>query len=230
MNKSPYLNIFTDKICNHIIPETEISYQFPYPLDAFQLEGIYRIHINENVLITAHTGSGKTVLAIYAIAHNIKKNKKVIYTSPTKSLSNQKYAEFINIFGKNNNVGILTGDIKMNPDAQCIIMTTEILRNILFKHNSNIENTLVNINDVGAVIFDEVHYINDPDRGKVWEESIILLPRDITLVMLSATIDKPEIFATWVGNIKKKKYKFNTYITSCCSIKILFLEILSNRK
>ena len=204
MNKSPYLNIFTDKICNHIIPETEISYQFPYPLDAFQLEGIYRIHINENVLITAHTGSGKTVLAIYAIAHNIKKNKKVIYTSPTKSLSNQKYAEFINIFGKNNNVGILTGDIKMNPDAQCIIMTTEILRNILFKHNSNIENTLVNINDVGAVIFDEVHYINDPDRGKVWEESIILLPRDITLVMLSATIDKPEIFATWVGNIKKK--------------------------
>jgi superfamily II RNA helicase len=201
---SSYLNIFSNKECTNIIPENEISYNFAYKLDAFQLEGIYRIHINENVLITAHTGSGKTVLAIYAIAHCLKQNKKVIYTSPTKSLSNQKYAEFINIFGKNNNVGILTGDIKMNPDAQCIIMTTEILRNILFKYNSNIENTLVNINDVGAIIFDEVHYINDPDRGKVWEESIILTPKNITLVMLSATIDKPEIFASWVGNIKEK--------------------------
>ena len=194
---SSYLNIFNDKTCSNIIPQDELAYEFPYKLDAFQQEGIYRIYKNENVLITAHTGSGKTVLAIYAIAHCLKHNKKVIYTSPTKSLSNQKYAEFIEKF---DSVGIMTGDIKMNPDAQCVIMTTEILRNILYKQSSN----LIDIKDVGAVIFDEVHYINDSDRGKVWEECIVLLPKEITLVMLSATIDKPEIFAGWIGNIKEK--------------------------
>ena len=226
---SPYLSIFGEnQICENQIPEEDIAYKFPYTLDAFQQEGIYRIYKNENILITAHTGSGKTVLAIYAIAHCLKMNKKVIYTSPTKSLSNQKYAEFIEKF---DSVGIMTGDIKMNPDAQCIIMTTEILRNILYKETINKTNTHQNqesdgvfrklpqpsvsppeiinsspiqICDVGAVILDEVHYINDPDRGKVWEEVIILLPKEITLVMLSATIDKPEIFTSWIGNIKEK--------------------------
>ena len=203
---SPFLNIFTDKVCNNIIPEDEIAYQFLYELDAFQKEGIYRIHKNENILITAHTGSGKTVLAIYAIAHCLKKNKKVLYTSPTKSLSNQKYAEFIERFGNDGSIGIMTGDIKMNPDGQCIIMTTEILRNILYRNASGVIGSnigSIDINEVGAVIFDEVHYINDPDRGRVWEECIILLPREINLVMLSATIDKPEQFASWVGDIKE---------------------------
>ena len=197
---SPYLSIFTDKVCNNIIPEDDIAYKFPYTLDAFQQEGIYRIYKNENILITAHTGSGKTVLATYAIAHCLKKNKRVIYTSPTKSLSNQKYAEFSRD-QQNGTIGIMTGDIKMNPDAQCIIMTTEILRNILYKSS---DDSIIKIDDIGAVILDEVHYINDPDRGKVWEEVIILLPKEITLVMLSATIDKPEVFASWIGNIKEK--------------------------
>jgi superfamily II RNA helicase len=220
---SPYLSVFGEnQKCENQIPEEDIAYKFPYTLDAFQQEGIYRIYKNENILITAHTGSGKTVLAIYAIAHCLKINKKVIYTSPTKSLSNQKYAEFIEKF---DSVGIMTGDIKMNPDAQCIIMTTEILRNILYKETIRkteslqvdgyheklqesdgnvINSTPIQMCDVGAVILDEVHYINDPDRGKVWEEVIILLPKEITLVMLSATIDKPEIFTSWIGNIKEK--------------------------
>jgi superfamily II RNA helicase len=226
---SPYLSVFDKNNINNInnqnnniIPEEDNAYQFPYTLDSFQQEGIYRIYKNENILITAHTGSGKTVLAIYAIAHCLKHNKKVIYTSPTKSLSNQKYAEFIEQF---DSVGIMTGDIKMNPDAQCVIMTTEILRNILYRselaknsnekisensgeNNNNLPSIpselSIDMNDVGAVILDEVHYINDPDRGKVWEEVIVLLPREITLVMLSATIDKPEIFASWIGNIKEK--------------------------
>ena len=214
---SPYLNIFTDKVCKNIIPEEDLAYNFPYELDAFQKEGIYRIYKNENILVTAHTGSGKTVLALYAIAHCLKHNKKVLYTSPIKSLSNQKYAEFREKFG--DSIGIMTGDIKMNPDAQCVIMTTEILRNILYRIDDSAKSTseqvlqgitekqnssLINIKDVGAVIFDEVHYINDPDRGKIWEESIILLPKEITLVMLSATIDKAEQFASWIGNIKEK--------------------------
>ena len=217
---SPYLSIFKNNICENEIPHEDLAYDFPYTLDAFQKEGIYRIYKNENILITAHTGSGKTVLAIYAIAHCLKHNKKVIYTSPTKSLSNQKYAEFVEKFSNDPNlsgsVGIMTGDIKMNPDAQCIIMTTEILRNILYRENNKVQEletigskqlndySLINIYDVGAVIFDEVHYINDPDRGKVWEETIVLLPSEITLVMLSATIDKPELFASWIGEIKKK--------------------------
>lgn len=197
------VNIFTTEAPGEI-PEEDIAFKFPYELDNFQKEGIYRIYKKENVLITAHTGSGKTVLAIYAIAECIRNGKKVIYTSPTKSLSNQKFAEFREKF---DSVGILTGDIKMNPDAQCIIMTTEILRNMLYKNSSEIINTNsinLEISEIGAVIFDEVHYINDPDRGKVWEEVIVLLPREITLVMLSATIDRPESFASWVGNIKDK--------------------------
>ena len=199
-SSSSYLKVFNKLEKANEVPENEIAYKFPYELDNFQKQGIYGIHNNENVLITAHTGSGKTVLAIYAIANALKNNKKCIYTSPTKSLSNQKYSEFKEKF---ESVGIFTGDIKMNPDAQCIIMTTEILRNILYKEN-NTQLLNIDINEIGAVVFDEVHYINDPDRGKVWEESIVLLPPEITLVMLSATIDKPDEFASWIGDIKQK--------------------------
>ena len=204
-SSSSYLKVFNKLEKANTVPENEIAYKFPYELDNFQKQGIYGIHNNENVLITAHTGSGKTVLAIYAIANALKNNKKCIYTSPTKSLSNQKYSEFKEKF---ESVGIFTGDIKMNPDAQCIIMTTEILRNILYKENNTQQSTSkllnIDINEIGAVVFDEVHYINDPDRGKVWEESIVLLPPEITLVMLSATIDKPDEFASWIGDIKQK--------------------------
>ena len=112
-------------------------------------------------------------------------------------VSNQKLFELKKLFP---DVGILTGDIKFNPDAQCVIMTTEILRNILYQKESQ----YINISEVDKVIFDEIHYINDPDRGKVWEECLILLPKEIILIMLSATIDKAEEFVGWVGDIKEK--------------------------
>ena len=227
MELSPFLHIFNKNTDTNEINPEEMSYNFPFELDVFQKEGIYRIHNNENVLITAHTGSGKTVLAQYAIAHCQAIGKKVIYTSPIKSLSNQKYAEFREKF---ESVGIMTGDIKVNPEAQCVIMTTEILRNLLYKNSvtklskdilqeSSISNQLsqsivnsyaqfsaydIDVNEIGAVIFDEVHYFNDEDRGKVWEETIILLPPEIVLVMLSATIDKADVFASWIGDIKQK--------------------------
>ena len=172
-------------------------YEPGFPLDSFQRHAIERIQRDENVLVTAHTGSGKTVPAIYGIADSLAKNRKIIYTSPIKSLSNQKFYELSQKFP---DVGILTGDIKYNPDAQCVIMTTEILRNILYQKQS----THIDIEEVDKVIFDEVHYINDPDRGKVWEECFILMPSRITLIMLSATIDKAADFAAWIGNIKQK--------------------------
>jgi superfamily II RNA helicase len=171
--------------------------QFPFKLDKFQLDSIDSINGGNNVLACIGTGSGKTVIAKYAISYFLNQGKKVIYTSPIKSLSNQKYAEFKKDF-PDLNLGIMTGDIKFNPDADCVIMTTEILRNMLYKEDS------LNLN-LGCVIFDEVHYINNPERGKVWEESIILLPEDITMVMLSATIKNPEKFANWLNAIKKKK-------------------------
>jgi len=208
MELSPYLQIFDHNQIPSLLSDEERCYTFPYKLDNFQEAGIYGIQNNENVLITAHTGSGKTVLAIYGIAYAIKNNKKVIYTSPTKSLSNQKYDEFIKLFSGISTIGIMTGDIKVNPDAQIMIMTTEILRNLLYK-DKNLDgletNTFINMEDVAVVVFDEVHYINDPDRGRVWEEVIIMLNSEIILVMLSATIDKAEQFCSWIGNIKQKK-------------------------
>jgi superfamily II RNA helicase len=188
-----YLKILNKEYEGEFLSE---PYNFSFELDSFQKHAISSIKRNENVLVTAHTGSGKTVPAIYAIADSLEKNKKIIYTSPIKSLSNQKLFELKKKFP---DVGILTGDIKFNPDAQCVIMTTEILRNILYQQESQ----HVNINDVDKVIFDEVHYINDPDRGRVWEECIILMPKRITMIMLSATIDKADEFASWIGNIKQ---------------------------
>ncbi len=194
-----YFQLF-DKNNVHKISNEEKYHKFPYTLDDFQEEGMYRIHNNENVLITAHTGSGKTTFALYGISQSLARNQKVIYTSPIKSLSNQKYAEFKALYGADN-VGILTGDIKMNPEANCLIMTTEVLRNMLYKNDTD---TIKYIQSVGVVIFDEVHYINDKDRGKVWEEVLILLPKNVILIMLSATIEGAEEFATWIGKIKER--------------------------
>lgn len=183
------------------------AYEFSFELDKFQKDAIYAIENNRNVLVCVGTGSGKTAVAKYAIGLSLKKNKRVIYTSPIKSLSNQKFDEFKQIFP---DLGILTGDIRHKPYAQCVIMTTEILRNFLYKKGcaNKSEIDLINadelLKDVDCVIFDEVHYINDPNRGKVWEESIIMLDREINLVMLSATIKNPEKFAGWIGNIKQK--------------------------
>ena len=189
------------------LEEEEKSYQFPFKLDNFQEAGCYAIEKQENVLICAHTGSGKTVLAIYGIGWCLKNNKKAIYTSPTKSLSNQKYFEFVNDFSDQTSIGIMTGDIKINADAQIVVMTTEILRNLLYKDKNldGLNSTpLINFDDVGVIIMDEVHYINDPDRGKVWEEVLLMARKDTTLVMLSATLNKPEEFSSWIGNIKEK--------------------------
>ncbi len=188
-------------------PTSLPSNPYSFSLDPFQQYAIKAIANDENVLVCAKTGSGKTLVGEYQIYHSLSKGKRVFYTTPIKSLSNQKFYDLKHQF-KDASVGIMTGDIKFRPDAQIVIMTTEILRNLLYKKGTTTEHlgltASISIDGLDAVIFDECHYINDKDRGKIWEETMILLPREINLVMLSATLDHPEYFANWLGELKQK--------------------------
>ena len=179
-----------------------------YEPDRFQKFAIDAIEKGENVLVTARTGSGKTFVGEYQIAKSIQRGGRIFYTTPVKSLSNQKFHDLKKLFPEAS-VGIMTGDIKFRPDAQIIVMTTEILRNLLFKRGTATENvgtsSLISLDGLDAVIFDEVHYINDPDRGHVWEETLILLPPAVKLILLSATLSAPFAFAKWLGELKKVK-------------------------
>ena len=194
-------------ICDTVYPSDKNLEEFQnysFELDHFQKYALEHYNNNDHVLVTAHTGSGKTLPAEYAIQTAFKNGKKSIYTAPIKSLSNQKFNEFTEKYPEIS-FGILTGDIKFNPEADCLIMTTEILRNTLFqKQMKDVDvNQLLHFNmdienELECVIFDEVHYINDESRGKVWEESIMMMPKHVKLVMLSATINNIENFASWI--------------------------------
>ena len=179
---------------------------YPFPLDPFQQHAIKAISRRENILVTAKTGSGKTLVGEYQIAESLRRGGRVFYTTPIKSLSNQKFYDLKQMFP--DRVGIMTGDIKFKPDADIVIMTTEILRNLLFKRNTGTEHigitAALSTDRLDAVIFDECHYINDRDRGAVWEETLILLPPEVNLILLSATIDAPEMFGKWLGELKQK--------------------------
>ena len=162
--------------------------EYPFTLDPFQDTAISCIDRNESVLVAAHTSAGKTVVAEYAIAQTLRDKQRIIYTSPIKALSNQKYREFLKDFG---DVGLMTGDITINPDASCIVMTTEILRSMLYRGSEMMR-------EVKWVVFDEVHYMRDKERGVIWEETIILLPDNCRYVFLSATIPNAKEFAEWI--------------------------------
>ncbi|KAI9721090.1 MAG: hypothetical protein M1812_002571 [Candelaria pacifica] len=177
---------------NELVPN--MARRWPFELDTFQKEAVYHLENGDSVFVAAHTSAGKTVVAEYAIALAAKHMTKAVYTSPIKALSNQKFRDFRTEF---DDVGILTGDVQINPEASCLIMTTEILRSMLYR-GADI------IRDVEYVIFDEVHYVNDLERGVVWEEVIIMLPEHVTLILLSATVPNTYEFASWVGRTKKK--------------------------
>ena len=184
---------------------------FTFDLSEWQKKAIKAIETGNHCLVTAPTGSGKTVPAEYAIHYFTQQSKKIIYTSPIKALSNQKYYEFREKF-PNISFGILTGDIKDNPEADVLIMTTEILCNYLHNINNKSQQLPLDFNinmetELGCVIFDEVHYINDKDRGTVWEECFILMPQHIQLVMLSATISNSINFARWIEQLSTKENK-----------------------
>eukprot|EP00347_Sterkiella_histriomuscorum_P019452 403341578 len=176
-----------------MIPNPAIEYDFE--LDDFQKRALYRLEQNKCVFVAAHTSAGKTVVAEYAIALAFKHMTKTIYTSPIKALSNQKFRDFKEKF---TDVGIKTGDVTLNGSASCVVMTTEILQMMLYNESDFLK-------DVEWVIFDEVHYINDFERGTVWEEIIMKLPDHISFVMLSATVPNYKEFADWVGRTKKKE-------------------------
>ncbi len=187
-----------------VAPE-DYATTYNFPLDPFQVHAISAIHQGHNVLVCAKTGSGKTLVGEYMIHYALAQGKRVFYTTPIKSLSNQKFYDLKTMFP--GRVGIMTGDIKFCPHAQIIIMTTEILRNLLYKENTITQQlgltSHLSLENLGAVIFDECHYINDKSRGKVWEETMILLPKQVQLIMLSATLAGPEKFASWLGTLKQ---------------------------
>ncbi|XP_009986542.1 PREDICTED: superkiller viralicidic activity 2-like 2, partial [Tauraco erythrolophus] len=184
-----------DEVFTGLKPRTgKAAKEYPFILDAFQREAILCVDNNQSVLVSAHTSAGKTVCAEYAIALALREKQRVIFTSPIKALSNQKYREMYEEF---QDVGLMTGDVTINPTASCLVMTTEILRSMLYRGSEVMR-------EVAWVIFDEIHYMRDSERGVVWEETIILLPDNVHYVFLSATIPNARQFAEWICHLHKQ--------------------------
>jgi superfamily II RNA helicase len=197
------------KICPFSYPsDNESIYnifyqQFKFPLHDFQKWAVESIVTGNHVLITAPTGTGKTVPAEFALNYFHSIGKKTIYTCPIKALSNEKFYDFTRKF-PHVNIGLVTGDISCNPNADVIIMTLEILMNKLY-NTSKINSFDLDIeNELGCVVFDEIHFINDEKRGTNWEQTIMMLPQHIQIIGLSATLDHPENFAQWLENTLNK--------------------------
>ena len=222
MNQINYLNVIDEKYDPLIHGEFEGDFEkehFKTSLswDDFQIHSFMAIKRGDNLLVVAPTSSGKTSVAKYAILyHLLQTNKKIVYTSPIKSLSNEKYEEMKEVLEPYGiSPGLLTGDQKINTDSQFLIMTAEILSNALFmlkdKDISTNENKIKHyeldrhfVESIGCVVIDEIHFISDRSRGHIWENTLILLNPLIQIIGLSATINGPEEFASWIGRIKQK--------------------------
>ena len=206
------------KICEYNYPNSDdnsyIEYfnKYPYQLHDFQKWAVKAIVDGNHVLVCAPTGSGKTLPGEFAIQYFHSKGKKVIYTTPIKALSNEKFHAFTHKY-PHISVGLITGDIRCNPDANILIVTTEILLNKLYQIKSSSPSPVSSVsfemdiqNELGCVVFDEIHFINNEDRGTIWEQSIMMLPPQVQMIGLSATLDNPEKFAFWLetkGDISK---------------------------
>jgi superfamily II RNA helicase len=178
--------------CEEEAPEPEFSRRYSYRFDDFQIEAMRHIRAGSSVMVAAPTSSGKTVIAEYAIWCAISAGQRVVYTTPIKALSNQKLRDFEALFP--GRVGLLTGDRSQNRDAQILVMTTEVLRNMLIEDQSALAS-------VRFAVLDEVHYIADPERGTVWEESIVRCPPEMNLVCLSATMANASEVADWIRHV-----------------------------
>src|SRR6266498_1086720 len=168
--------------------------RYPFALDDFQVRAIQALDADESVLVAAPTGSGKTVVAEFAVERALSRRRKAFYTTPLKALSNQKFGDFIARCGSAR-VGLLTGDNSINSEAPVVVMTTEVLRNMLYEGSPTLEG-------LECVVLDEVHYLQDPYRGAVWEEVLIHLPLSVAVVCLSATVSNAEEFGEWIGALR----------------------------
>lgn len=177
--------------------------RYSFPIDAFQLDAMAYLAREQSVLVVAPTGTGKTLVAEYAIWQAQKRGQRVIYTTPLKALSNQKYRDLRELYGSDA-VGLVTGDIVERSHASIVIMTTEVYRNMLLEDGGdNNDNQPSSLADVGFVVFDELHYLSDVGRGPVWEEAIICSPQHVQLVGLSATVSNAEDLANWISRVHR---------------------------
>ncbi|WP_108717437.1 RNA helicase [Miniimonas sp. S16] len=166
----------------------------PFPMDEFQRDACQHLAAGEDVLVAAPTGAGKTVVGEFAVFLGLAAGRKAFYTTPIKALSNQKYLELVRAHGAER-VGLLTGDVSINAGADVVVMTTEVLRNMIYARSNALDG-------LGFVVMDEVHYLADAARGGVWEEVILLLPDDVRLVSLSATVSNAEEFGSWLTEVR----------------------------
>ncbi len=176
-------------------------YEFPFELDDFQKDACNFIDDGKSVVVCAPTGAGKTVIAQHAIHRALEQGKRIFYTTPLKALSNQKYYDFGEKYGQDK-VGLLTGDTSINRNAQIVVMTTEVFRNMLY--GTNFGAVADNMKDVRYVVLDEVHYMNDEQRGTVWEESIIYCPTNVQIIALSATVANADELTDWINTVHSK--------------------------
>ena len=182
-------------------------YEFPFELDEFQKDACNYIDEGKSVVVCAPTGAGKTVIAEHAIHRALENGTRVFYTTPLKALSNQKFYDFASKFGQDK-VGLLTGDTSINRNAQIVVMTTEVFRNMLY--GTNFGAVADNMKDVKYVVLDEVHYMNDEQRGTVWEESIIYCPTNVQIIALSATVANADELTDWINTVHSKTELVNT--------------------
>jgi len=164
-------------------------------LDGFQEQAVSHLRDGASVLVSAPTGTGKTLVADWIVDQALSDGKQVVYTAPVKALSNQKYRDYCRLHGEEN-VGLVTGDLVIRPDAPCRVMTTEILRNMLLDGQQ--------MPELAAVVLDEIHFLDDPERGTVWEEVLIYLPESVQIVGLSATLSNLSQFAAWLSEVRKR--------------------------
>lgn len=181
--------------------EDKLMYEFPFELDEFQKDACNFINDGKSVVVCAPTGAGKTVIAQHAIHRALEEGTRIFYTTPLKALSNQKYYDFGEKYGYDK-VGLLTGDTSLNCTGQIVVMTTEVFRNMLY--GTNFGAVADNMKDVKYVVLDEVHYMNDEQRGTVWEESIIYCPTNVQIIALSATVANADELTDWINTVHSK--------------------------
>lgn len=183
------------------LPADSCDYGFNFKLDDFQEEALYHINNGKSVVVCAPTGAGKTCIAQMAIHKALKEGTRIFYTTPLKALSNQKYSDFSQKYGEDK-VGLLTGDTSINRNAQIVVMTTEVFRNMLY--GTNFGSVSDNLKEVRYVVLDEVHYMNDEQRGTVWEESIIYCPTNVQIIALSATVANSQQLTDWINTVHSR--------------------------